>query len=161
MASDNQMTLIISSSREMRKPPWMKFLRPVLNISPEDKAAEQIPKRCSVSLSMYVGEKMLQQMNPMAQSDLSRSGTQTSASAHRTVSEYMALFHAAKRAVSTQQLIYELDNVCRAKGIPPRFEHMIQDPLILYGDNDVPTAIGRERRTFAEIKALVAQIPCN
>ena len=36
----------------------------------------------------------------------------------------MALFHAAKRAVSTQQFIYELDNVCRTKGIPPRFDRI-------------------------------------
>ena len=52
-------------------------------------------------------------------------------------SEYMALFYASKRAVSTYQFIYELDNVCRAKGVPARFAHMIKEPLILYGDNDV------------------------
>ena len=63
-------------------------------------------------------------------------------------SEYMALFHASKRAVSTHQFIYELDNVCRSKGVPERFAHMIKEPLIVYGDNDVATGTGLERRTL-------------
>ena len=62
-------------------------------------------------------------------------------------SEYMALFHASKRAVSTHQFIYELDNVCRSKGVPERFAHMIKEPLVVYGDNDVATGTGLERRT--------------
>ena len=63
-------------------------------------------------------------------------------------SEYMALFHASKRAVSTHQFIYELDNVCRSKGVPERFAHMIKEPLVVYGDNDVATGTGLERRTL-------------
>ena len=63
-------------------------------------------------------------------------------------SEYMALFHASKRAVSTYQFIHELDNVCRSKGVPERFAHMIKEPLIIYGDNDVATGSGLERRTL-------------
>ena len=51
----------------------------------------------------------------------------------------MAVYHASKRGVSTYQFIHELDDVARMKGLPLRFAHMIEQPIILYGDNDVAT----------------------
>lgn len=62
-------------------------------------------------------------------------------------SEYMAAYHASKRGVSTYQFIYELDDVSRKKKLPLKFAHMIEQPIILYGDNDVATQISQERRT--------------
>ena len=59
----------------------------------------------------------------------------------------MAANQASKRGVSTYQFIHELDDVTRMKGLPPKFAHMIEQPLILYGDNDVATQISQERRT--------------
>ena len=62
-------------------------------------------------------------------------------------SEYMAAYYASKRGVSTYQFIHELDEVTRIKGLKPKFAHMIEQPIILYGDNDVATQVSKERRT--------------
>ena len=62
-------------------------------------------------------------------------------------SEYMAAYHAGKRGVSTHQFIHELDDVSRKKNLPLKFAHMIKQPLVLYGDNDVATQVSQERRT--------------
>ena len=62
------------------------------------------------------------------------------------LNEYMACYHAARRARWWYQFIQELDNVTAAKGIEPMFAYLIKDPITLYGDNDTATAQAREKR---------------
>ena len=62
------------------------------------------------------------------------------------LNEYMACYHAARRARWWYQFVQELDNVTAAKGIEPMFAYLIKDPITLYGDNDTATAQAREKR---------------
>ena len=48
------------------------------------------------------------------------------------LNEYMACYHAARKARWWYQFIQELDNVTAAKDIEPIFAYLIKDPIILY-----------------------------
>jgi hypothetical protein len=62
------------------------------------------------------------------------------------MNEYMALYWAARRGRWWYQLIYEMDNVTRKRGIEPMFAAMIATAIKLYGDNDAATGQAKEKR---------------
>ena len=62
------------------------------------------------------------------------------------MNEYMALYWAARRGRWWYQLIYEMDNVTRKRGIEPMFAVMIATAITLYGDNDAATGQAKEKR---------------
>jgi hypothetical protein len=49
------------------------------------------------------------------------------------MNEYMACYHAARRARWWFQIIHEFDNVARKRGIPSMFANMIAVLIPLYG----------------------------
>jgi hypothetical protein len=62
------------------------------------------------------------------------------------MNEYMALYWAARRGRWWYQLIDEMDNVTRKRGIEPMFAAMIATAIKLYGDNDAATGQAKEKR---------------
>jgi hypothetical protein len=64
--------------------------------------------------------------------------------------EYMALYWCGRRGRWWYQLIYEMDEVCRRRGIDLKFAEMIADRIKLYGDNDAATAAAKEIRLSAK-----------
>ena len=62
------------------------------------------------------------------------------------MNEYMACYHAARRARWWYQLIHELDNVTRKRGVPTIFADMITVPIPLYGDNRTAVGQAKEKR---------------
>ena len=66
--------------------------------------------------------------------------------------EYMALhvYWCGRRGRWWYQLIHEMDDVCRRRGIEPKFAEMIAVAIKLYGDNDAATAQAKEIRLTAK-----------
>ena len=60
--------------------------------------------------------------------------------------ETMALYHCSRRCRYWYQLIKEMDNVSIKKGVKPKFSHMIDEPIPMYGDNDTATSNAKECR---------------
>ena len=64
------------------------------------------------------------------------------------LNEYMACYHAARKARWWRQFIQELDAVTAAKDIEPNFAYLNRDPFFLYGagNDNMNDADIRERR---------------
>ena len=56
------------------------------------------------------------------------------------------LYWAARRGRWWYQLIDEMDNVTRKRGIEPMFAAMIATAIKLYGDNDAATGQAKEKQ---------------